>query len=66
MHAETKELVLGGQAVIEGVMMKGAAAYAVAVRKQSGEILVRDFPIVEKTLGRRRRKAAGDRILPCR
>ena len=41
------EFVLGGQAVIEGVMMKGPGSYAVAVRKQSGEIRVRDFPVSE-------------------
>lgn len=54
--AEGAELVLGGQAVIEGVMMKGKESFAVAVRKPSGEIRVRDFPIVEgavrKRLGR--------------
>lgn len=54
--AEGAELVLGGQAVIEGVMMKGKDTFAVAVRKPSGEIRVRDFPIVEgavrKRLGR--------------
>jgi uncharacterized protein YqhQ len=45
--AEPKELVLGGQAVIEGVMMKGPLLYSVAVRKASGEIRVRDFPLAE-------------------
>jgi uncharacterized protein YqhQ len=45
--AEPKELVLGGQAVIEGVMMKGPLLYSVAVRKASGEIRVRDFPLSE-------------------
>jgi uncharacterized protein YqhQ len=45
--SEPKELVLGGQAVIEGVMMKGPRAFAVAVRKASGEIRVRDFPLLE-------------------
>ncbi len=53
MHAEPKELVLGGQAVIEGVMMKGAETYAVAVRKAGGEILVRDFPISRGAVQRR-------------
>jgi uncharacterized protein YqhQ len=43
---EPGELVLGGQAVIEGVMMKGAERFSVAVRKTSGEIRVKDFPIV--------------------
>ena len=37
--------VLGGQAVIEGVMMKGTERFAVAVRKASGEIRVKEFPI---------------------
>ena len=31
---------IGGQAVIEGVMMKGKTSYATAVRSESGEILV--------------------------
>jgi uncharacterized protein YqhQ len=51
--AEPKELVLGGQAVIEGVMMKGPHAFAVAVRKASGEIRVRDFPLAETSARRR-------------
>jgi uncharacterized protein YqhQ len=45
MRTEPVELVLGGQAVIEGVMMKGPEMYAVAVRRMSGEIRVKDFPI---------------------
>ncbi|MBI5420251.1 MAG: DUF1385 domain-containing protein [Deltaproteobacteria bacterium] len=45
MRAEQGELVLGGQAVIEGVMMKGPEKFSVAVRKTSGEIRVKDFPI---------------------
>ncbi len=53
MAAEPKELVLGGQAVIEGVMMKGAETYAVAVRKAGGEILVRDFPLSRGAVQRR-------------
>ncbi|MGE5190780.1 MAG: DUF1385 domain-containing protein [Gemmatimonadota bacterium] len=53
MPAETKELVLGGQAVIEGVMMKGAETYAVAVRKSGGEIVVRDFPLSRGVAQRR-------------
>ena len=31
---------IGGQAVLEGVMMKNNSAYAVAVRKPDGEIAV--------------------------
>jgi uncharacterized protein YqhQ len=51
--AEQGELVLGGQAVIEGVMMKGPFLYSVAVRKANGEIRVRDFPLAESPARRR-------------
>lgn len=47
MRADTKEFVLGGQAVIEGVMMKGRFRFAVAVRRAGGEIRVREFPLAE-------------------
>jgi uncharacterized protein YqhQ len=50
---EPGELVLGGQAVIEGVMMKGRDRFAVAVRKANGEIRVKDFPIAEGTARKR-------------
>ncbi|GAB4228074.1 MAG: DUF1385 domain-containing protein [Deltaproteobacteria bacterium] len=53
MPRQSAELVLGGQAVIEGVMMKGPLAYAVAVRKASGEIRVRDFPLAESAARKR-------------
>lgn len=36
--APTKNHLYGGQAVIEGVMMRGAAHWAIAVRRPSGEI----------------------------
>lgn len=39
----------GGQAVIEGVMMRGAKIYAVAVRDPDGNIIVHEEPI-SKTL----------------
>ena len=51
--AEPRELVLGGQAVIEGVMMKGPLLYSVAVRKGNGEIRVRDFPLAESPARKR-------------
>jgi uncharacterized protein YqhQ len=51
--AEQGELVLGGQAVIEGVMMKGPLLYSVAVRKANGEIRVRDFPLSESPARKR-------------
>ncbi len=47
MQSQGKDLVLGGQAVIEGVMMKGPKMFSVAVRRVSGEIRVRDFDIAE-------------------
>lgn len=50
----TGEFVLGGQAVIEGVMMKGTESYGVAVRKESGEVVSKLFEI-SKGSGLRRR-----------
>ena len=35
----------GGQAVMEGVMMRGRSTYTMAVRKPDGEIEVRTYPI---------------------
>jgi uncharacterized protein YqhQ len=36
---------IGGQAVLEGVMMRGPSAWALAVRKPDGEIAQVDYPI---------------------
>jgi uncharacterized protein YqhQ len=36
---------VGGQAVLEGVMMRGVRTWAVAVRRPDGEIDVRSFPL---------------------
>jgi uncharacterized protein YqhQ len=36
-----KKILVGGQAVIEGVMMRVPGAYATAVRRPDGEIEVR-------------------------
>lgn len=38
---------VGGQAVIEGVMMKGAEDYSIAVRKPDGEIIVKKEKLKE-------------------
>ncbi len=38
MSASEKDLIVGGQAVIEGVMMRTPSAYAVAVRRPDGAI----------------------------
>src|SRR5262249_28514540 len=40
-----EETLVGGQAVIEGVMMRAPHSYCVAVRKPSGEIVPQDMPV---------------------
>src|SRR5499433_1311337 len=37
--SQEKEIIVGGQAVIEGVMMRAPNSYAVAVRRQDGSIV---------------------------
>ena len=37
---------VGGQAVLEGVMMRGVSTWAVAVRTPEGEIAVASWPLV--------------------
>ena len=44
---------VGGQAVIEGVMMRSIAHWSVAVRTPDGEIAVQDFGIKPWAVGRR-------------
>ncbi|HEY1593770.1 MAG TPA: DUF1385 domain-containing protein [Thermoleophilaceae bacterium] len=41
-----RDAPVGGQAVLEGVMMRGISTWAVAVRKPDGEIDVQSFPLV--------------------
>jgi uncharacterized protein YqhQ len=43
-HA-ARDAPVGGQAVMEGVMMRGVAAWAVAVRLPGGEVDVESFPL---------------------
>ena len=43
-----KKLVVGGQAVVEGVMMRGPKAIATAVRKQDGSIVYKKIVMNEK------------------
>jgi uncharacterized protein YqhQ len=45
MSKEKPELNYGGQAVMEGVMMRGANTMAVAVRQPDGEIVVHSEPL---------------------
>jgi uncharacterized protein YqhQ len=41
-----RDAPVGGQAVLEGVMMRGISTWAVAVRKPAGDIEVKSFPLV--------------------
>jgi uncharacterized protein YqhQ len=40
-----EETLVGGQAVMEGVMMRAPHSYCVAVRKPSGEIVAEEMPV---------------------
>lgn len=40
-----EETLVGGQAVIEGVMMRAPHSYCVAVRKPNGEIVTEELPV---------------------
>jgi uncharacterized protein YqhQ len=40
-----EETLVGGQAVMEGVMMRAPHSYCVAVRKASGEIITEEMPV---------------------
>jgi uncharacterized protein YqhQ len=40
-----EETLVGGQAVMEGVMMRAPHSYCVAVRKASGEIVTEEMPV---------------------
>ena len=44
-----KDAPVGGQAVLEGVMMRGVSTWAVAVRNPEGEIETVSFPLVSWT-----------------
>ena len=40
-----EETLVGGQAVMEGVMMRAPHSYCVAVRKPNGEIVTDEMPV---------------------
>ena len=44
-----RDAPVGGQAVMEGVMMRGVSTWAVAVRGPDGEVDVQSFPLVSWT-----------------
>jgi uncharacterized protein YqhQ len=48
-----RDAPVGGQAVMEGVMMRGVSTWAVGVRKPDGEVDVQSFPLVSWTKRRR-------------
>ncbi len=50
-----RDAPVGGQAVLEGVMMRGISTWAVAVRGAEGDVRVRSFPL--KSMLRRSRVA---------
>lgn len=52
-NASPKQFNYGGQAVIEGVMMRGSRALAVAVRDPQGNIVVHTEPLNAKIYGNR-------------
>ncbi len=49
----SRDAPVGGQAVLEGVMMRGISTWAVAVRKPEGEIAVSSEPVVSWAKQRR-------------
>jgi uncharacterized protein YqhQ len=49
----SRDAPVGGQAVLEGVMMRGISTWAVGVRKPEGNIEVQSFPLVSWTKRRR-------------
>ncbi|HWM12275.1 MAG TPA: DUF1385 domain-containing protein [Solirubrobacteraceae bacterium] len=44
-----RDAPVGGQAVMEGVMMRGVSTWAVAMRKPDGDVDVQSFPLVSWT-----------------
>ena len=46
-----KRPYIGGQAVLEGVMMRAPRSFAVVVRRRDGSLLVRERPITEERRG---------------
>ncbi len=46
-------LEIGGQAVIEGVMLRSKEAYAIAVRSKNGGITAKRFPFISRAKGKK-------------
>jgi uncharacterized protein YqhQ len=56
----SRDAPVGGQAVLEGVMMRGTGHWAVAVREPAGEIVVERFAL-RSALQRHRVLRSGSR-----
>ena len=54
-HAESPRPLYGGQAVIEGVMIRGVRHYSLAVRRPGGDIFCATEPVSSRFSGRMRR-----------
>src|SRR5947209_11033233 len=50
----SRDAPVGGQAVLEGVMMRGVRHWAVAVRTPAGAVQVQSFPLAASVAARRR------------
>jgi uncharacterized protein YqhQ len=49
MSASEQRPYIGGQAVIEGVMMRSPRSFSIVVRRKSGELVVRERPVSRST-----------------
>ena len=49
MNSGENSLAVGGQAVLEGVMMRSPQALAIAVRLPNGSVLLKDEPYISLT-----------------
>ena len=47
--SEQKKTSIGGQALIEGIMMRGPQVTAMAVRDPDGNMVIEKFPTKRKT-----------------
>jgi uncharacterized protein YqhQ len=54
MSEQQQRPYIGGQAVIEGVMMRSPGSLSVVCRRKSGELVVRERPVAHETVGLRR------------
>ncbi|APR83829.1 Hypothetical protein A7982_09178 [Minicystis rosea] len=53
MSKETPRPYIGGQAVIEGVMMRSPGSMSIVCRRRNGELVVRERPMLDKPTGTR-------------